>query len=153
MDMRGVARILMLGALMALGAVATFVFVLYRGGWEWGSALDLESALYRHATTAAYLTLALTQMANLLQSRSETRSFFRMPFFSNPWIFVGMGISVLILFMFTNLPFFHALLGMAPVDGIDWLVALGCTLIVFCFEELRKLHTAHRVIKEKRQSK
>ncbi|MBP5993511.1 MAG: cation-transporting P-type ATPase [Candidatus Moranbacteria bacterium] len=153
MDMRGVVRILMLGALMALGAVATFVFVLYRGGWEWGSALDLESALYRHATTAAYLTLALTQMANLLQSRSETRSFFRMPFFSNPWIFVGMGISVLILFMFTNLPFFHALLGMAPVDGIDWLVALGCTLIVFCFEELRKLHTAHQVIKEKRQSK
>jgi len=41
---------------------------------------------------------------------------------------------------------------MAPVDGIDWLVALGCTLIVFCFEELRKLHAAHQAIKEKRQS-
>ncbi len=153
MDMKGVARIVMLGAIMALGAVATFVFVLMRGGWEFGSAIDLESALYRHATTAAYLTLALTQMANLLQSRSETRSFFRMPFFSNRWIFAGMGMSILMLLMFTNLPFFHTLLGMAPVDGIDWVVASGCTLIVFCFEELRKLHAAHRSAKEKRQSK
>jgi len=88
--------------------------------------------------------LALTQMANLFQSRSEMRSFFRMPFFSNPMIFVGFGASIAMLFMFTNLPFFHRALGMAPIERIDWIVAWCFTALVFVFEEVRKRRLAVR---------
>mgnify|MGYP000185611484 CR=1 FL=1 len=145
MDAKGVIRILSIGAIMAIGGVIAFVLVLLRGGWVYGTPLDLESELYRHATTATYLTLALTQMANLLQSRSESRSFFRTPFFSNPWIFAGMGISIAMLLAFTNLPFFHSLLGMTNVDAFDWGVALFFTIVVFVFEEIRKARTTKRI--------
>ncbi len=138
MDMRGVIRLLSIGAVMAIGGVTAFLFVLIREGWEFGATIDPASLMYRHATTATYVTLALTQMANLLQSRSETRSFFKMPFFSNPMIFVGMGISISMLFAFTRLPFFQNVLGMAPIDRIDWIVAWCFTLFVFFFEEARK---------------
>jgi len=138
MDWRGVRRILSMGAIMAVGAVTAFLLVLIREGWTYGEALDPESLPYRHASTAAYVTLALTQMANLFQSRSETRSFFRMPFFSNPWVFAGFGTSLLMLFLFTNVPFFQHVLGMAPIERIDWIVAWCFTALVFVFEEARK---------------
>jgi P-type Ca2+ transporter type 2C len=138
MDWRGVRRILSIGAIMAIGGATAFVLALIREGWSHGMMLDPESLAYRHATTATYVTLALTQMANLFQSRSETRSFFRMPFFSNPMIFVGFGVSIAMLFMFTNLPFFHRALGMAPIECIDWVVAWCFTALVFFFEEARK---------------
>jgi len=138
MEWRGVRRILSIGAVMAIGAVTAFLLALIREGWTYGEALDPESLAYRHASTAAYVTLALTQMANLFQSRSETRSFFRMPFFSNPMIFVGFGISLSILFLFTNVAFFHHALGMAPIERIDWIVAWCFTVLVFVFDEARK---------------
>jgi P-type Ca2+ transporter type 2C len=138
MDGRGVARLLSIGAVMAIGGVTAFLLVLLREGWAFGDTIDSESLLYRHATTATYVTLALTQMANLLQSRSETRSFFRMPFFSNPMIFVGMGMSIVMLILFTQVTFFQDALGMAPIERIDWAVSLCFTALVFFFEEARK---------------
>ncbi len=138
MDWRGVRRILSIGSIMAVGGVTAFLLALFRTGWRFGDAFDPSDPGYLHATTATYVTLALTQMANLLQSRSETRSFFRMPFFSNPMIFVGMGISITMLFLFTRVTFFQDALGMAPIDGADWIVASFFTAVVFFFEELRK---------------
>ncbi|MEK9151668.1 MAG: cation-transporting P-type ATPase [Patescibacteria group bacterium] len=137
-DKRGIIRILSIGAIMAIGGVTAFLLVLVRGGWTYGMSVDFDDALYLHATTATYLTLALTQMANLLQLRSETRSFFHMPFFSNPWIFVGVGISVGMIFAFTEIPALRSLLGMAPTDGFDWMIALSFTALVFLFDEARK---------------
>ncbi|NTW13492.1 MAG: cation-transporting P-type ATPase [Candidatus Moranbacteria bacterium] len=138
MDMRGVIRLLSIGAIMAIGGVVAFLMVLIREGWSYGEELDPVGPLYRHATTATYVTLALTQMANLLQSRSESRSFFGMPFFSNPMVFVGMGISIGMLFAFTRIPFLQSALGMAPIERIDWVVAWCFTALVFFFEEARK---------------
>ncbi len=138
LDVRGVTRLMWIGAIMAVGGVTAFLLVLMREGWSYGMALDPEGLPYRHATTATYVTLALTQMANLFQSRSETRSFFRMPFFSNPWVFAGFGTSLLMLFLFTNVPFFQHVLGMAPIERIDWIVAWCFTALVFVFEEARK---------------
>jgi len=138
MDRQGVVRLLSIGAVMAIGGVITFMLALIRDGWSFGVEIDPAGPVYRHATTATYVTLALTQMANLLQSRSETRSFFGMPFFSNPMVFVGMGISISMLFAFTGLPFFQSALGMTPVDRFDWSVAWCFTTLVFFFEESRK---------------
>ncbi|NTW15583.1 MAG: cation-transporting P-type ATPase [Candidatus Moranbacteria bacterium] len=138
MDGRGVVRLLSIGVIMAVGAVTAFLLALIREGWTYGASIDASAPGYLHATTAAYVTLALTQMANLFQSRSERRSFFRMPFFSNPWVFVGFGVSLSMLFLFTNVPFFQRVLGMAPIERVDWIVAWCFTALVFVFEEARK---------------
>ncbi|MGK2848614.1 MAG: cation-translocating P-type ATPase [Minisyncoccota bacterium] len=138
MDKQGIVRILSIGLLMAIGGLIAFFLVLIRGGWVYGMSIDTDGMLYQQATTAAYVTLALTQMANLLQLRSETRSFFWIPFFSNPWIFVGMGISIALLIAFTTIPVLQSLLGMTTLKSADWFFAGFCTLIIFTYDEIRK---------------
>jgi magnesium-transporting ATPase (P-type) len=139
MDWAGVRRVMVLGSLMAMGAVCAFLLSLLRDGWVFGASLPTEDLVYVKATTAAYITIALTQMANLLQSRSATRPFFRMPFFSNWYVWGAMAFSVGLMVAFTTLPFFQEALGMTNIGWLDWLTALLFTLLIFFFEEARKM--------------
>lgn len=138
MEWDGVRRILTLGMLMAGGAVATFLLSLMRDGWAFGESLPTDELMYVKATTAAYITIALTQMANLLQSRSAHIPFFKMSPFSNPYIWGAMVISISLMIIFTTVPFFQSALGMTELDGLDWLMAGAFTLLIFFFEEARK---------------
>lgn len=138
MDWDGVRRILVLGLLMAMGAVSAFLLSLMRDGWVFGESLPTEELMYVKATTAAYITIALTQMANLLQSRSATTPFFHMRFFSNWYVWGAMATSITMMIAFTNLSFFQSALGMTEIDGLDWLAAVVFTLLIFFFEEARK---------------
>ena len=138
MDWDGVRRILVLGLLMAMGAVSAFLLSLMRDGWVFGESLPTEELMYVKATTAAYITIALTQMANLLQSRSATTPFFHMRFFSNWYVWGAMAISITMMIAFTNLSFFQSALSMTEIDGLDWLAAVVFTLLIFFFEEARK---------------
>ena len=123
---------------MAMGAVSAFLLSLMRDGWVFGESLPTEELMYVKATTAAYITIALTQMANLLQSRSATTPFFHMRFFSNWYVWGAMAISITMMIAFTNLSFFQSALSMTEIDGLDWLAAVVFTLLIFFFEEARK---------------
>jgi len=138
MEWEGVWRIVTLGLMMASGAVTAFLSSLLRDGWVFGESLPLDGPLYVKATTAAYITIALTQMANLLQSRSATTPFFKMQFFSNPYVWGALATSVVMMISFTKLPFFQSALGMTEIGGIDWLTAVVFTLLIFFYEEARK---------------
>ena len=138
MEWEGVRRIVVLGMLMAAGAVTAFLLSLMRDGWVFGESLPTEDLMYVKATTAAYITIALTQMANLLQSRSAETPFFRMQPFSNPYVWGAMATSITMMIAFTNLSFFQSALGMTEIDGLDWLAAVVFTLLIFFFEEARK---------------
>lgn len=136
-DWAGIKRLLKFGALMAIGGVTAFLLSMLRGGWQWGAEIDLDSDLYQKSTAATYTTLALTQMANLLQSRSATLPFFSMPFFSNPWVWISMGASIFLLWLFTSSPL-QSILAMQTPDMFDWAVAISFTVFVFIYEEVRK---------------
>ncbi len=138
MEWEGVRRIVVLGMLMAAGAVTAFLLSLMRDGWVFGESLPTEDLMYVKATTAAYITIALTQMANLLQSRSAETPFFRMQPFSNPYVWGAMAISITMMIAFTNLSSFQSALSMTEIDGLDWLAAVVFTLLIFFFEEARK---------------
>lgn len=149
-DWNGVKRLLKFGALMAIGGVIAFLLSMIRGGWHWGDVIALDSALYQKSTAATYTTLALTQMANLLQSRSATLSFFAIPFFSNPWIWISMAFSIVLLWAFTSTPFLQSALNMQTPDALDWAVAITMTAIVFAYEEFRKRDVRQRENPEKK---
>jgi Ca2+-transporting ATPase len=138
MSWKGFRRIIYLGIIMATGAVVTFVWSMLRGGWHFGGALGVESALYIKSTTAAYAVLSMTQMANLLQSRSEKLSPFELGFFKNKYAIGAVLISIGMLLSFMYLPFFQHYLRMLPIDWKDWLMVIVATIAVFLFEEARK---------------
>jgi len=139
-SMQGFRRIMYIGVIMATGAVIAFLWSMLRGGWEFGQKIDVinPSLLYLKSTTAAYAVLSMTQMANLLQSRSEKLSPFAIGFFKNVYVLFAIAISFIMLLAFMYLPILQKYLHMAPIDWRDWLVVGISFLAVFFFEEARK---------------
>ncbi|NTW27318.1 MAG: cation-transporting P-type ATPase [Candidatus Moranbacteria bacterium] len=137
-DAAGVWRLIRVGLIMAIGAVIAFVLSMKRGGWDFGNKIDVSSVLYIKSTTAAYAVLAMTQMANLMQARSETLSVFTLGFFKNKYAIGAALISTVILFLFMYVPFFQKYLHMLPITWQDWMAVMITTVAVFVFEEGRK---------------
>ncbi|HRZ34065.1 MAG TPA: cation-transporting P-type ATPase [Candidatus Moranbacteria bacterium] len=138
MDFLGFRRILYLGIIMAVGAVVAFIWSMLRGGWHFGGKIDTSALLYIKSTTAAYAVLSMTQMANLLQSRSATFSPFQLGFFKNKYAIGAIGISIFMLLAFMYIPIFQKYLHMAPIDLFDWIAVAISVLAVFYWEEIRK---------------
>lgn len=141
MTVAGFRRIIYLGIIMATGAVVAFIWSMIRGGWHFGENISADSILYIKSTTAAYAVLSMTQMANLLQSRSEKLSPFKLGFFKNKYAIGAIIVSFIMLLFFMYIPVFRYYLGMSPIDWIDWLVVAVSFLAVFLWEEIRKTET------------
>ncbi|NTV41480.1 MAG: cation-transporting P-type ATPase [Candidatus Moranbacteria bacterium] len=137
-DKDGIFRLIRVGLLMAVGAIVAFVLSMRRGGWDFGNKFDPESVLYLKSTTVAYAVLSMTQMANLLQARSENLSVFAIGFFKNVYALGAILISVGILLCFIYIPFLSKYLHMSPIDWKDWIAVMATTFAVFVFEEARK---------------
>ncbi|MFZ2975801.1 MAG: cation-transporting P-type ATPase [Candidatus Moraniibacteriota bacterium] len=138
MDMAGFRRIIYLGIIMATGATIAFIWSMLRGGWHFGEKIDANALLYIKSTTVAYAIVSMTQMANLLQSRSAKLSPFQLGFFKNKYALGAIAISVSTLLIFMYLPFFQKYLRMSPIDWIDWMMVIISMLAIFYWEEIRK---------------
>ncbi len=138
MNFSGFRRIIYLGIIMAIGAVVAFIWSMLRGGWHFGDGIAPDSLLYIKSTTAAYAVLSMSQLANLLQSRSEKLSPFQLGFFKNKYAIFSIFISISIFLSFMYVPLFQKYLHMLPIDVWDWLAAVVTFLAVFIWEEGRK---------------
>lgn len=138
MTTKGFRRIIYLGVIMATGAVIAFLWSMLRGGWHFGQKIDLNALLYIKSTTAAYAVISMTQLANLLQSRSEKLSPFQLGFFKNKYVIGAIFISFGMLLLFMYLPFCQKYLHMAPIDWKDWLVVITSCAVVYLWEDARK---------------
>jgi magnesium-transporting ATPase (P-type) len=131
-------RIVYLGIIMSIGATIAFIWSMKRGGWIFGHSISTDSLLYIKSTTAAYAVLVLCQIANLLQSRSEFFSPFKLGFFKNIYAIGSIFISLGMFLGFMYFPFFQKYLHMLPIEKCDWLVAIAAGLVLFTWEEFRK---------------
>jgi Ca2+-transporting ATPase len=86
----------------------------------------------------------MSQMANLLQARSETLSVFTLGFFKNRYALGAILLSMGILLSFMYLPLLGTYLHMMPIVWQDWMMVIGTTLAVFIFEEGRKAEIPQR---------
>jgi P-type Ca2+ transporter type 2C len=143
MSVAGFRRIIYMGIIMATGAVFAFIWSMLREGWNFGMKIDPTAILYIKSMSAAYAVLSMTQMANLIQARSEKFSPIALGFFKNKYAIGAIFISVFMLLLFMYLPFCQKYLGMLPIDGKDWLVVGVTTLAVYFWEEIRKENLNH----------
>jgi sodium/potassium-transporting ATPase subunit alpha len=137
-DASGIWRLLRVGLIMATGAVIAFVLSMKRGGWDFGNKIDANSVLYIRSTSVAYAVLAMTQMANLLQARSETLSVFTIGFFKNKFALGAIFLSLGMLLAFMYVPLLQQYLHMLPITWKDWVAVVIAVVVVFVFEEGRK---------------
>lgn len=145
---QGFLRLLYLGIIMAGCAVGAFLWSMVRGGWTWGSAIHTDSILYIKSTSVTYAVIAMTQMANLFQSRSETQSVFKIGFFTNKYVLLSLISSAALLIALMHIAFFQKYLRLSPIDTIDWLVVAASTIAVFTLEEIRKFFIRKKGVTE-----
>jgi Ca2+-transporting ATPase len=116
-----VARTVVAAVLMAGGSIGLFL-------WEYRFELPRvghETAL-REAQTMAVTTVILFQIFYMLMCRSLKGSIFKLGLFSNPTVFVGIGVLVLLQLGFIYLPLMQRVFSTA---ALDW-EALGLSALV-----------------------
>jgi calcium-translocating P-type ATPase len=134
---------LWLGPIQAIGALASFFFVLKCAGWHMGQVLAPRDPLYLQATTACLSAIIVTQVANLFACRSERDSMFRFGLWSNPLICWGIAAEVLLILCIDYTPVGNAIFGTAPIPLAAWLFALPFAFALLALEELRKWLVRH----------
>ncbi len=111
-----VARTIYVGALMAAVAVVLFLFVIPAGAV--GGSPELA-----RAQTLAVTSVAFFQIFYLLECRTLTAPLRRIGWTSNPYVFGGIGVLLVLQVGFVHLPVMQALFRTADLTATDWLLA------------------------------
>jgi cation-transporting ATPase F len=137
-----IRRILLVGGLMLAGAFSIF-------NWEINRGVSLEEA-----RTAAVNVFIFIELFYLFNSRSLTRSVFKIGFFSNPLLFAGVSIMIILQIMYTYVPMLNTLFQSAPIGWDVWiriLLIAGVTSLFVAVEKwmTNKMINKHKAAKNK----
>ncbi|NPV49921.1 MAG: cation-transporting P-type ATPase [Candidatus Methanofastidiosum sp.] len=128
----------LVGPIEAAAGLFGFWWVLKEGGWTWGAQLAFTDPLYLKATTMCLTAIIICQIVNVMGCRSLRNSVFKMGFFKNKYIFLGIASEIILIIAFTNIPFFKTFLGTASIEPELILLILPFALMIFVVDELRK---------------
>jgi len=129
---------LFLGPIEAAAGLFGFFYVLHWGGWDWGRSLAANNPLYLQATTACLTAIVVTQVANVFACRSARESVFRIGFFSNRLLFLGIGIELLFQLWIVYHPWGNRIFSTSPLPFPVWLVLVPFAVLLFAADEARK---------------
>jgi magnesium-transporting ATPase (P-type) len=127
-------RTILVAVLMTAGGVGMFL---------WDYRLDLargmtHSAALAEAQTMTVTTIILFQIFYLLNCRSLRDSFFHLGVFSNPAIFLGIGLLLALQAGYIYLPFMHTIFGSAPLSAESWIVATCVAALILPIVTIEK---------------
>jgi Ca2+-transporting ATPase len=108
-------EILFYGALITAATLGAFVWTLSR-----------EPA---HATTVAFMTLALAQVGHLGNARSASAVLEPRKALSNPFALLGAGVSIGLQIAAVTVEPLARVLHLTPLDPADWFVILGMAAV------------------------
>ena len=118
-------NVIYVGIFMAIGTLWVFTR-------EWNNGDVIR------AQTLGFTTMAMFQVFNSLNCRSRTKSFFKIGFFTNKYLFGAIAASVSLQVLATILPLFQTALRTVPLSIYDWLTIILVSSSVFIAEEIRK---------------
>jgi magnesium-transporting ATPase (P-type) len=118
--------------------MAAFLFVLYRGGWKWGTPMAESDPLLHLARTAAFVGIVSTQVGTAFACRTERVSTFRMGILSNRWLLVGVALEIALTMAMVYLPPLQRFFQLEAMPASLWLLVLPFGPIIFAADELRK---------------
>jgi Ca2+-transporting ATPase len=113
-----VRRMLLVGGLMVVGAFGLFK-------WELTAGADPAQA-----RTVAVNLFVMMELFYLFNCRSLTKPFYTLGFFSNPWIFAGSAVMIILQFFFTYAPVMNMLFHSAPIGIWSWVRILLAGILV-----------------------
>ncbi len=133
LNRRSIADLLWAGLLIGTLAFGNYLLYYWRRGLGAGH-VDVDSVLHMGATTITYLTIVLTQLANILQRRSEHGLFTRYQLHNRHlWGAMVLSLVCVIAIIYTPLSSYFRT---APLGLVDWLLALAAAAIFIFIREL-----------------
>lgn len=112
--------------IMLAGAFGIFVYEIQRGFTE------------AMAQTVVVNVIIMVEMVYLLSCRSLNLAPWRMGFFTNPILFVGLALMALVQVLFTYNPLMNRLFGSAPIPFSTWGAIAVVGIISFIIVEIEK---------------
>ena len=125
--------------IQAAAGFTAYFWILFRGGWTWGQELAFTSPLYHQALAAFFVSIIITQIADVLICRTRKESLFSKGLFSNKLVLAGIGVELLLAGIITYAPWANTLFNTAPLDWYVWLIPVPFAIGIFVFDETRKL--------------
>lgn len=119
-------RIFIVGLLLLAGAFGLFEWELMTG------------ASMAEARTVAVNVFVVVQLFYLFNCRSLMKSISRIGFFSNPYVFGGVTIMLVLQVMFTYLPAMNLMFHSAPIDLNAWAKIVAAGVITYMIIEFEK---------------
>lgn len=95
-------------------------------------------AIYIQATTMTLAAIVASQDGNVFACRSEYVSIWRLGWFSNSLIWLGIATEWMLIVAIIKLPPLQAIFSTAPLNLGQWAMLLLCPPLVLGLEELRK---------------
>jgi cation-transporting P-type ATPase F len=121
-----IGRIVLVGFLLLLGSFGLFQ-------WCLGNGLSIEAA-----RTVSVNVFVIASMFYLVNCRSLTRSIFQLGIHSNPWIGLGMLLTVLTQLAFTYLPVMNNIFESAPIGWKEWGAVVAVSVMVYIVVGIEK---------------
>jgi Ca2+-transporting ATPase len=143
LDSRALRRLLFLGLVEAIGAVALFLWQIESAGIPYSAFTDGDPA-YRKAITLVHAAIVVGQVFAGLTLRADRESLFRLGLLSNRRLLVGQAIGIGIIAAISYAPPLQAVFHTAPLAAGDWLALAGFGALVLMADEARKWWLRHR---------
>lgn len=121
-----ILRIVLVGFLLLVGSFGIFEWQMEQGR---GVAV---------ARTCAVNIFVFGEIFYLFNCRSLRHSMFHIGLFSNTWVLGGVGLMILLQWLFTNLPVMNRAFGSQPIALQEWAIIIGASSIVYCVIECEK---------------
>jgi P-type Ca2+ transporter type 2C len=117
--------VLFVAIIMAVGTLGVYLNAVSTGNAE-------------RAQTMAFITIAMFQVFNSLNVRSQNRSLFEIGVFTNKYLIGAIIISVTLLYLATVVPFMQLALNTVPLRAEDWGLIVLVSSSIFILGEIRK---------------
>ncbi|HOT07891.1 MAG TPA: cation-transporting P-type ATPase [Methanotrichaceae archaeon] len=136
---------LFLGMIQSLAAMSAFYFMFWTGGY-WGQLFDLPSSgqLYLAATTMALAAIVTTQIGNLFAQRTESGSILKASISSNPLIWIGIAVELIIIAAIVYAPQLQWIFKTAAFPPANWIFLLSWMPSLLLADEVRKAFLRRR---------
>ena len=129
----------LLGALSAVLVMSAYLLVLSRAGWHPGAPTGPGTPLhhaYQQATTLTWVGIVACQIGAAFAARTNRASLRSIGFFSNPWLLLSIGSSLVFAAALVYLPALQDIFGTAALTGGQLLLVLPFPFVIWGADEL-----------------
>jgi len=117
----------------------TILGLIMGGGAIWNFTAVLHSVGYAQATTVAFATLVICQIFNSFLARTPHITIFKYSFWSNKYLLMAVGLTLIMLFVMVYTRIFHDLLSTLPFPPMFWLRTIIVGIVFLIVDEFYKI--------------